>query len=102
MYESRVVVRRRGDIVVPVDIALKFDGRAVERVRWDGRERWKRFTFTRPQRLLWANLDPDRTYELDVDWLNNGRKVDADTRVARKWTFSLMFIVQALLAWVGA
>jgi hypothetical protein len=89
-------------MVMPVEFALKFEGQPVERVRWDGRDRIKAFTFTRPQRLEWANIDPDRKLELDVDWLNNGRRIGSDGRVPVKWASGLMFIVQALLTWIGA
>ena len=41
-------------------IAFKFDGRPVERVVWDGAARWKRFEFTRAERLEWVDIDPDR------------------------------------------
>jgi hypothetical protein len=102
MQRSRVVVRRRGDMVMPVEIALKFEGQPIERVRWNGVDRFVRYDFIRPQRLLSANVDPDRKFELDVDWLNNGRRTASDARVATKWSASLMFFVQALLAWIGA
>jgi hypothetical protein len=88
-------------MVMPVDIALKFEGQPVQRIHWDGADRFVRYDFTRAQPLLWANVDPDRKIELDVDWLNNSRRTSSDARVATKWSMSLMFVVQALLAWVG-
>jgi hypothetical protein len=101
-YESTVVVRRRGEVMLPVDVAFKFKGRPPERVRWDGRERWVRYVFTRAEPLEWAEVDPDRKLELDVDTLNNSRTVAADERVPAKWTSALMFFVQNLLAFCGA
>jgi hypothetical protein len=100
-YRSQVIVQRRGEMVMPVDIALKFEGQPVQRIHWDGADRFVRYDFTRAQPLLWANVDPDRKIELDVDWLNNSRRTSSDARVATKWSMSLMFVVQALLAWVG-
>jgi hypothetical protein len=101
IFESTVIVRRRGEIVIPVDIGLKFEGRPVERIRWDGQSREVRYTFTRPERLSWAQVDPEGALELDVDSLNNSRTVSSDNRVPAKWTATLVFFVQNLLAAVG-
>ena len=38
-FETAVTVRRRGDIVLPVTIAFKFEGRPAERLVWDGQPR---------------------------------------------------------------
>jgi hypothetical protein len=100
-YESTVVVRRLGEVVLPVEVAFKFEGRPPERHRWDGRIPWKKFTFIRPERLEWAEVDPDRKLILDADWLNNARRVNPDRRAAAKLTATWMFWVQNLLALVG-
>ena len=99
--ESIVLVRRRGEFVFPVDIAVKFEGKPVERVYWDGRDRWKRLVFMRPERLEWADVDPDRKVMLDVDWLNNSMRVEPDSRAATAWAARWMFWIQHALAFVG-
>jgi hypothetical protein len=101
-YQSRVLVRRRGDVTVPVEVAFQFEGQPLERVAWDGRDRWKRYEFVRPQRLLWARVDPDRTLALDLSRLNDGRRLEPDHRPAVKWTARFVFLVQNLLALLGA
>ncbi len=101
LYESRVMVSRLGEFPFPVTLAVKFAGRPVERLQWDGRDRWKRFVFTRPERLEWATVDPDRKVWLDANSLDNARRVDPDTRVAASWTSRFLFGVQALLMFLG-
>lgn len=100
-YETTVVVRRRGEIALPVAIAFKFEGRDPERVTWDGTDRWKRFTFTRPERLEWVDIDPDRQLVLDVDWLGNARRVDPDPRAAVSLTSRFLTFVQQVVGWLG-
>jgi hypothetical protein len=100
-YETTVIVRRRGEFVFPVDVAFKFVGKPAERTRWDGVAPWKRYRFIRPERLEWADIDPDRQVILDVDWSNNARRVEADRRVAAKWTTRWLFWVQNALSLVG-
>ena len=101
MYATTVIVRRRGEVVLPVEIAFKFAGKQPERQAWDGGALWRKFTFTRPQRLEWVDIDPDRKVILDADWLNNSFRLDRDNRAATKWTGAWMFFVQNLLAFLG-
>ena len=100
-FESTVIVRRRGDFVFPVTVGLKFEGKPLERVAWDGRDGWTRLTYTRPERLEWAAVDPDRRVLLDRNWSNNGRRVNADGRVAAAWSARWVFWMQQLIATVG-
>ncbi|HSL23526.1 MAG TPA: M1 family metallopeptidase [Vicinamibacterales bacterium] len=97
-YESTVVVQRKGEIVFPVEIALRYEGGRTDRRRWDGRDRWLKIRTTSPERLSSADVDPDRRVLLDVDWLNNARRVESDRRAATKWSSRLMFWVQNLVA----
>lgn len=101
-YESTVLVQRRGEIVFPVEIALNFENGAVERRWWDGRDRWIRLRVTRPEKLLHADIDPERKVLLDVDWLNNARRVEPDGRVAAKWGLRVLFWAQNALATLAA
>lgn len=100
-YETVVVVRRRGEIRFPVEVQFKFEGRSPERRLWDGNDRTVTYRFTRPQRLEWANVDPDRKVLLDVDWLNNARRMQSDGRVSTRLSATWMFWIQNVLALIG-
>jgi hypothetical protein len=100
-YRSTVMVRRRGEIALPVEVELVFDGAPAERRVWDGRDRWIRYEVTRPERLLAANVDPDGKLPIDANELNNSRRVDADPRAAVHWGIRWLFWVQQWLAFVG-
>ena len=100
-YTSTVVVKRRGGFSFPVEIGFKFEGKPLERVSWDGRDRWKRYRFDRPERLEYVDVDPDRKVLLDANWLNNGKRIDSDARPAANWAVRLAFWLQNLFATVG-
>jgi hypothetical protein len=100
-YTTNVIVRRRGNFVFPVVLGLKFEGKPLERVEWDGQDAWKRFRFERAERLEWAEVDPDRKVSLDANRLNNGRRVEADTRSTTYWFSRALFWYQNALALVG-
>ena len=100
-YDTRVIVRRRGEAILPVVVAFKFEGKEVERKPWDGVSRWHAFTFRRPERLEWVDIDPDRHIELDADWLNNSRRLEPDRRAAVRLTSRWTFLLQQALASLG-
>ncbi len=96
-----MLVRRRGEVLLPVDVELRFEGGARDRRAWDGQDRWIRYRVTRPERLLSAHVDPDGKLALDVDALNDAKRVEPDGRASAQWTARGLFWVQQLLAFVG-
>ena len=100
-YETTVTLRRRGELAVPVTVAFRFEGGRVERVVWDGQERWKRYELTRRERLESVEIDPDRRLALDIDWLNNARRVEPDSRGAAWLVSRWLLVVQQALSWVS-
>ncbi len=99
-FVTTVVVRRRGDVVLPVPIEVTFRDGHVERLTWPGTERWKRFTFTRGE-LDSVRLDPRGSLILDVDWLNNSRRLTPDRRPAASLASRWLFVVQQVVSWLG-
>jgi len=95
-YDSRVTVVRQGDIALPVEILLRFEGGHNYRSSWDGEARWKRFRVERGPRLLDAVVDPDEKILLDADRTNNGRRPEGDPRAASRWTARAVFWLQNL------
>jgi hypothetical protein len=100
-YESVVVVRRSGGVTLPIEVAFKFEGKPVERLRWDGREPTKTFRFERAEKLEWVNVDPDRKVLLDVNWTNNGRRIEPDARPAASWASRWLFVIHTLFVTLG-
>ena len=55
----------------------------------------------RPERLEWVEVDPDRKVLLDVNWLNNGRRLTPDRRPATSWASRWLFLVQNVITTLG-
>jgi hypothetical protein len=96
VYRSEIVVDRRGEFIHPVTVELVFDDGEVLRHRWDGRSRWKKYVEIRPAKLVSAEVDPDDLLVLDVDQLNNSRRLEEDSRATAKMITHLVFWLQNL------
>ena len=66
---------------------------------WVGR--WKRLELTGDKRLLAAAIDPEDRLLIDVNRLNNAKRVEPDGRAAAHWGVRWVFWLQQLLAMVG-
>jgi hypothetical protein len=102
-FRTSVVVRRYGEALFPVDVAVTFrDGeRTVE--HWDGRDRWKEYVYDRSAQALTAQVDPERVLLLDVNYTNNSRTLEPKgDAAATKWSMTWMVWLQDnLLSWVS-
>jgi hypothetical protein len=96
-WDSAVTVARRGDVALPVEIVLRFDGGHTYRSAWDGESRWKKFRVSGGPRLIEAIVDPGEKILLDLDRTNNGRLVTPDRRAASRWTSRAVFWMQNLI-----
>ena len=92
-YETEVIVRRLGEVILPVELVVRFENGEEARERWDGRSTWKRFTYETSSRVERAEVDPENIYVVDLDRTNNGLTIDRQpgpvARLALEWLFWL-------------
>jgi hypothetical protein len=98
LYQTRVVVRRLGDGVLPVEVQLRFENGEELRSTWDGRDLWTIITITKPAKLEYAVVDPERKLALDVNFTNNSlRRVPNNRFATAKWASKWMIWMQDFL-----
>jgi Peptidase family M1 domain len=104
VYESRVLLHRKGDFIFPVDIEIRFDNGERLREQWDGRDRWVKFGYQKKAKIVSAEIDPDHGIYLDRDNFNNSRTLAPNKAPARKlanyWSFVVQFFSQFLAWWL--
>jgi hypothetical protein len=102
-YRATVVVRRYGEATFPVDVLVIFASGERVTERWDGKDRWKAYTYERPTPVVSAQVDPNRVLLLDVDYTNNSRTLEPKGgTAAAKWSMTWMVWLQdCLLSWVA-
>jgi peptidase M1-like protein len=104
LFKDMVLIHRKGEFVFPVEVETRFDNGEKIRERWDGRDRWTRFTYLKKAKIVSAEIDPDHKVRLDKDLFNNSRTEANDGQATRKlstyWLFFWQFAAE-LLAWVA-
>ena len=101
-YQTRVVVRRYGEGIFPVDVRVVFENKDEERWHWDGKDRWKMFEINKPVRAAYAEVDPEHVLLLDVRYTNNSMTLAPQSRrAARKWSLAWLIWLQDYLMTSG-
>jgi hypothetical protein len=103
VYQSYVSLHRKEDLVIPVEVEIKFDNGEKVREHWDGKNRWIRFSYQKKAKAVSAELDPDHTVQIDRNDFNNSFVVEANLKPTRKlstyWLFATQWVSQALAWW---
>jgi len=101
LYKTEVTVERKGDFVFPVTVEIAFDNGEKIRETWDGKDRWKRFTYERSSKFVSAEIDPGHNVWLDQSRFNNSDLAKPDKRATRKLTAYWILAVQSLQQVIG-
>jgi hypothetical protein len=102
-FRNYVVVHRKGDFIMPVDIQVRFKNGEAVTEHWDGKDRWIRYTYDRPDKIVSAELDPTHQVLLDRNEFNNSRTTAGDGKATRKLNYLCTFFDQwfgQFLAWL--
>lgn len=97
MFYSEVRVRRLGDFVFPVEVQIVFSNGDTLTENWDGKDLWKKYKYTRPNRLVSATVDPEQKIILDVNFTNNSYLVEEKSiglnKLSARWMFWMQFLM---------
>jgi aminopeptidase N len=104
VYETQVILHRKGDFIFPVEAEVKFDNGESTRERWDGKDRWVRYVYRKKAQVESVQIDPDHKVTLDRDDLNNSQVTKsqrgATAKIATYWMFLTQLLAQ-FLSWLA-
>lgn len=91
-------LERIGEVMLPLDILIHFtDGREVIE-KWDGRSRFKDFTYTGSREIEFVQIDPGFRISLDVNYVNNSMTTKPDRVPLRRLVNRFMSFLQFFLS----
>jgi hypothetical protein len=104
IYETQVILHRKGDFIFPVAAEVKFDNGESIREQWDGKDRWVRYVYHKKAKVASVEIDPDHKVTMDSNYLNNSRTTErqkgATEKIAAYWMFLTQFLAQ-MLSWLA-
>jgi hypothetical protein len=100
-YHSTVMVRRKGSFVFPVNLEVGFADGSKEQTTWDGQDRWARWTWDKPSRAVYAQINADHNVLLDLDSFNDSYTLRRDRTARLKLTNYWVFAQQLMAQWLS-
>ncbi len=96
-YEAKVILKREGEIIMPVEVLIKFeDGQEITKT-WNGRERSHEFKFYTNVKIVSAQIDPENKILIDVDLANNSKQYDVNKNPVWKYFVKFLFWMQNII-----
>jgi hypothetical protein len=97
-YHSRVIIKRLGDFIFPVEIFCTFDNGDTLRESWDGADTVHVLNYHTESRLSEVQIDPKHKVLLDLNWSNNSMLLRKNySATIRHWLQTMKIYQQALL-----
>jgi len=100
-FESDVLVRRLGELRIPVEVRIQFEDGEIINEKWDGNDLWKRFSYLRSAKVMRADVDPERKLVMDLNYSNNSRYRESHSGAAIRWASKWMYWLQHFLETVA-
>ena len=100
-YRNEVLVGRFGEWIFPQEILVAFSDGSRVRETWDGRDRWKRFVYVKPVKVVSAEVDPGHKDLLDGNFTNNSMTLEPKRGAVTKYALGFVGWFQALLSLVS-
>jgi hypothetical protein len=94
IYETKVIIHRLGEVIMPVEVLIHFDNDEEILEKWDGKSRTKEFAYERPEKIVWAQIDPENKIIIDINFHNNSLTTKPEKAVIWKYALKFLFWVQ--------
>jgi hypothetical protein len=99
-YDNSVLVRRRGTLVLPVDVAMTMSDGTVRTEHWDGEDEAKLFSWHDVVALRGVVVDPEERVLLDQNRQNNQASAEGEGggawRTLERATYLMQLAMQAV------
>jgi hypothetical protein len=100
-YKSVVEIERAGEVMLPVEVLVHFSNGDEILELWDGKSRFKDFTFERKESVQWVKIDPDYKIKMDVNYINNSMTMNPDRIPVRRLTNKFITFMQFFISFIS-
>lgn len=100
-YRSKVELQRDGEVMLPVDVLIHFNNGEEILEKWDGKSRFKDFSYTGFRMVEWVKIDPGFKIKMDINYVNNSMTVSPDYTPLQRLTNKLMTFMQFFINFIS-
>jgi hypothetical protein len=101
VYKSTAELGRIGEVTLPVEVLIHFSNGEEVLESWDGKSRFKDFTYIGNRKIQWVKIDPEFKIKMDVNYINNSRTDDPDRVPVRRLTNKLIAFLQFFICFIS-
>ncbi len=98
LYTAVVQLERAGEVMLPVDVLIHFNNGDEVLESWDGKSRFKDYTYTGYRKIQWVKIDPEFKIRMDVNYINNSRTSDPDLVPVRRMVNKFISFMQFFIS----
>lgn len=101
VYKSVVELERAGEVILPVEVLIHFSNGDTVNELWDGKSRFKDFSYTGNRKIQWVKIDPEYKIKMDVNYINNSLTDEPDRVPVRRLTNKLISFMQFFITFLS-
>jgi hypothetical protein len=98
LYTAVAQLERIGDMMLPVDVLVHFTNGSEVLEQWDGKSRYKDYTYKGYRKIEWVKIDPEYKIRMDVNFINNSLASERNLVPVRRITDKLISIMQFFIS----
>ncbi len=98
LFTSVAMLERAGEVMLPVDVLIHFKNGDEILEKWDGKARYKDFTYTGYREIEWVKIDPEFRIVMDVNFINNSFTEEPQRTVLHRLVNRLLTFIQFYLS----
>lgn len=99
-YRNEVLfIRKQG--YFPAELLIKLENGKEIKSFWKEKDKWKRMVFTDESPILYAAIDPQLKIPLDINYLDNSRRLKQDTSYIKRLSMRYGFFFQNLMSFLA-
>jgi hypothetical protein len=100
IYHTEILLKRSGEITIPVEILIELENEEKIEEIWDGMERWHRLELETKSKIKSATIDPENKIVLDIDVNNNSLTAKTQDLVIFKLCSQYLFWMETFVQWI--
>ncbi|MEA2041073.1 MAG: M1 family aminopeptidase [Bacteroidota bacterium] len=94
---TEVILERKGNFIIPVEVEIIFDNGDKIRKLWNGESQFKTFSFAGTAKIVSAEIDPDKKIYFDANLNNNSISRETGKAGIRKYILKVLFWLQNVM-----